>query len=41
MRPDQFIIVNLSGRGDKVVDEVTRLLDVREDGGVATRKCSL
>ena len=27
MRPDQVIVVNLSGRGDKDVAEVARLLD--------------
>ncbi len=26
MSPDQFVIVNLSGRGDKAADEVQRLL---------------
>jgi len=41
MTPDQFIIVNLSGRGDKDVDEVTRLLDIREDVAVATSECSM
>ena len=41
MRPHQFIIVNLSGRGDKDVDEVTRLLDIREDVAVATGGCSM
>jgi tryptophan synthase beta subunit len=41
MRPDQFIIVNLSGRGDKNADEVTRLLDIWEDVAVATSGCPL
>jgi len=41
MRPDQFIIVNLSGRGDKDVDEVTRLLDIPEDVVVAPGGCPL
>jgi tryptophan synthase beta chain len=41
MRPDQFIIVNLSGRGDKDVDEVTRLLDIRKDVAVAPGGCPL
>jgi tryptophan synthase beta chain len=31
MRPDQFIVVNLSGRGDKDVEEVTRLLSFPEN----------
>ena len=34
MRPDQTVVVNLSGRGDKDVAEVMRLLDRgREQGG--------
>jgi len=41
MRPDQFIIVNLSGRGDKDIDEVTRLLDIRKDVVVAPGGCPL
>ncbi len=35
MRPDQFIVVNLSGRGDKDVEEVTRLLSFAENAPVA------
>ncbi|THF88349.1 tryptophan synthase subunit beta [Deinococcus sp. KSM4-11] len=31
MRPDQVIVVNLSGRGDKDVAEVARLLQVHQD----------
>lgn len=29
MRPDQHLVINLSGRGDKDVDEAARLLDLR------------
>jgi tryptophan synthase beta chain len=33
MRPDQTVVINLSGRGDKDVQEAMRLLDDREETG--------
>lgn len=33
MRPDQIVLVNLSGRGDKDVDEAARLLELRRNTG--------
>ncbi|PNY80009.1 tryptophan synthase subunit beta [Deinococcus koreensis] len=36
MRPEQVIVVNLSGRGDKDVAEVARLLDVPKDAPTVT-----
>jgi tryptophan synthase beta chain len=33
MRADQHLVINLSGRGDKDVDEADRLLALRGAGG--------
>lgn len=35
MRPDQTVVVNLSGRGDKDVAEVMRLLDLGREQDAA------
>ncbi len=32
MNADQHLVINLSGRGDKDVDEAARLLALREQG---------
>jgi tryptophan synthase beta subunit len=31
MRPDQVVVINVSGRGDKDVNEAIRLLEARGD----------
>jgi tryptophan synthase beta chain len=31
MRPDQTVVINVSGRGDKDVNEAIRLLEARGD----------
>ena len=37
MRQDQYIVVNLSGRGDKDVEEVVRLLSLTNEGSSVPR----